>query len=63
VPDNFIDATTCVETDGLDRVTADGTVPAAGSVLFYLVRTENSCPESNMGADSEGAAHVGRSCP
>ncbi len=60
---NFTASTTCVETNGVDQRTTDATLPAVNNPLFYLIRTENNCPESNMGYTSGGAAHTGRTCP
>jgi hypothetical protein len=59
--DDFINFATCVETDGGDRLTSDATPPAAGSVLFYLIRVENACPEGNLGT-GEGGPRTGLIC-
>ena len=54
VPDDFTTPATCVETDALDRVTPDGTVPVSGAVLYYLIRVENACAVGNMGSATSG---------
>lgn len=53
---------TCVETDGTDFTSTDGTPPPAGSVIHYLVRVENNCPAGNMGNSTAGP-RTGRTCP
>jgi hypothetical protein len=58
---DFVTSTTCVETDGVDRITSDGTVPTPGIVLYYLIRVENGCPDGNMGSSSSGP-RTGRTC-
>jgi hypothetical protein len=58
---DFTTPATCVETDGLDRITSDGTVPTVGTVLYYLIRVENGCPEGNMGSSSSGP-RTGKAC-
>jgi hypothetical protein len=52
---------TCLETDGSDRLTSDAPAPPADSVLYYLIRVENECPEGNMGAGT-GGPRSGRIC-
>jgi len=51
---DFTTPATCVETDGLDRSTPDGTLPLPGTVLYYLIRVENACPGGNMGSGTSG---------
>jgi hypothetical protein len=58
---DFLTAATCVETNGLDRITSDGTIPTSGTVLYYLIRVENECPEGNMGSSSSGP-RTGKAC-
>jgi hypothetical protein len=58
---DFTTPATCVETDGLDRITSDGTVPTAGMVLYYLIRVENGCPDGNMGSSWSGP-RTGQAC-
>jgi hypothetical protein len=58
---DFTTPATCVETDEFDRITSDGTVPAAGTVLYYLIRVENGCPDGNMGSSSSGP-RTGKAC-
>jgi hypothetical protein len=61
VASDFMTGTTCVETDGLNRITSDGTIPASGTVLHYLIRVENECPDGNMGSSSSGP-RTGMAC-
>jgi hypothetical protein len=60
-PTDFTTPATCVETDGLNRATSDGTAPTTGTVLYYLIRAENGCPDGNMGSSSSGP-RTGRAC-
>ena len=64
-PSSFVTGATCVGTNLTATQVSDATLPAAGAVLFYLVRTENSClvGGSNAGADSAGTPHQARTCP
>jgi len=52
---------TCLDTDGLDRQTADATDPPAGVVRYYLIRSENECPDGNMGSGANGT-RTGKVC-
>jgi hypothetical protein len=61
VASDFTTGTTCVETDGLNRITSDGTIPTSGTVLHYLIRVENECPDGNMGSSSSGP-RTGMAC-
>ena len=56
---------TCLDSNAADLMTVDGTIPAVGSRLFYLIRVENACltNPSNMGTNSQGVPRTGRSCP
>ena len=66
-PANFTTGGTCVESDGPDTVTTDGTNVAVGSAFFYLVRAQNACPselgQGALGNSSAGQARSGRLCP
>jgi hypothetical protein len=62
VSSDFTTPATCVEIDGLDRITSDSTTPTAGGILYYLVRIENECPDGNMAADSAGVPRTGLVC-
>jgi hypothetical protein len=59
--DDFTTPAVCVETDGANRITADSTVPTAGTVFYYLIRVENECPDGNMGSSSDGP-RTGKAC-
>jgi hypothetical protein len=58
-PSSFVASTTCVGTNLTATQISDTTLPAARAELYYLVRTENSCPVdgSNTGTDEA------RTCP
>jgi hypothetical protein len=60
-PSDFTTPATCVETDGLDRITSDGTLPPTGTALYYLIRVENACPDGNMGSGTSGP-RTGNAC-
>ncbi len=52
--DDFTTGTSCVEADdGVDTVAVDATDPGPGTILYYRVRSENTC----------GSAPGGISCP
>ena len=53
---------TCVETADVDTVAADATVPASGSVYFYLIRSRNECG-GVLGVASSGIARLAGECP
>lgn len=58
------DPATCVETNGADTTSLDGTVPLAGSAFFYLVRAENPCPGGvgSPGTSSAGSERSAAAC-
>jgi hypothetical protein len=58
---DFTTPATCVDTNQANRATSDGTVPTPGTVLHYLIRVENGCPDGNMGSSSS-APRTGRAC-
>ncbi len=63
---DFVGTASCVESDdGVDRAADDPGIPAPGTVFYYLVRAENSCPNGigPLGFSSSGTAKPGRSCP
>ena len=65
-PSNFVSGAVCVESnDGPNTTATDASVPAAGSVFYYLIRAENSCPNGSgsLGKNSSGAERTGRNCP
>jgi hypothetical protein len=66
-PADFTTGGTCIESDGQDTLTTDGSTPAAGSAFYYLVRAKNSCPsglgQGPLGNDSAGQERSGRPCP
>ena len=61
VSTDFDASAVCVETDGLDRITSDATVPASGGAFYYLIRVENDCPTGNMGSGVAGP-RTGKVC-
>jgi hypothetical protein len=63
LPSDFVFAATCIEGDETDRSASDAQDPAPGTLFHYLVRVENDCPASTMGADSAGRPRQGRACP
>jgi hypothetical protein len=59
-PSDFGSGTICVESDdGSDTLADDPEVPASGSVFFYLIRAENTCPD---GSGPLGPNRTGRAC-
>jgi len=60
-PSNFSTAT-CVVSGGTARTASDSTSPAAGHVLYYLVRARNTCG-GTLGTRSDGTPRTGTSCP
>ena len=62
---DFVSSAVCLESDdGADRVVIDAATPAAGQVLFYLVRVENGCPGYfSLGVGAGGEARSGLDCP
>jgi hypothetical protein len=66
VPDDFVTAAVCVESDDpLDTVATDAATPVAAEVFHYLVRAQNDCPdgEGDLGTASSGAPRTARVCP
>lgn len=63
-PDSFQTAS-CLESNGTDQVSSDGTVPGAGAMFCYLIRAENACSPGNngVGQTSTGQVRAARSCP
>jgi hypothetical protein len=62
VASNFAGGT-CIEDGDGNLVTSDSQIPAAGTVFFYLVRPNNTCPGlGSIGTDSNGVARVGPEC-
>ncbi|TDI45054.1 MAG: DUF4215 domain-containing protein, partial [Acidobacteria bacterium] len=58
----------CVESnDGSDTTATDTTIPDANTVLYYLIRAENACPDTGQGSpgnDSRGRLRTRiRLCP
>ena len=51
-PDDFVLPAVCVRTNGSETTASDAAVPAAGSVLYYVVRPENSCGSGGAGTNS-----------
>lgn len=63
-PYDFQTSVACVETAGTDTSSADPSLPATGSALFYLVRPRNLCAETGfLGLTSDGAERSAGSCP
>jgi hypothetical protein len=63
---DFVAAAVCLESDdGSDMTAVDASTPGAGSVFFYVSRSQNGCPagEGPLGTASFGVARAGRSCP
>ena len=52
----------CVESDGVDLVATEPSLPLEGQAYYYLVRAEGPCG-SNMGTRSDGTPRIGRACP
>jgi hypothetical protein len=64
-PDDFVNDTSCLESDELDLQAEDGEDPPPAGVLHYLVRAESGCPEEpgNLGTASDGTPRSGIACP
>ena len=60
---DFVGAGACAATDVVETSAVDGTSPAPGERLFYLVRAENACGAGSLGLDSAGSERAGRTCP
>ncbi len=62
---DFFDPAICLDPDGRDTSSTDHQTPPPGALYHYLIRVENSCPGDvgQMGSDSFGTPHAGRSCP
>jgi hypothetical protein len=65
-PRDFVSAATCVESDdSADTTATDTQNPATRSVLYYLVRAENSCASGvgPLGASRGFLPRTARTCP
>ena len=64
-PFDFVNFTTCLETDTGATDTMDPLEPPPGRLLSYLVRAQNRCPngEGSLGTSSNGTERAGISCP
>ena len=53
--------------EGFATVSSDAMAPSVGSVFYYLIRAENSCPGGlglgPIGTDSNGTPRTARPCP
>ncbi len=58
---DFTTPATCLEANHSNLVATDATLPAPGSVFYYLIRVENGCPGGNMGSSSFGP-RTGKAC-
>jgi len=55
---------TCVESDdGTDTMASDSSVPAPGTVIYYLVRAGNGCGPGPAGSGSGGVPRQTVDCP
>jgi hypothetical protein len=63
LPDDFVTAAVCVETDdGTDAVAADTDSLAPGDLFYYLVRAENDCGSGSLGEGSGSVVRSGVDC-
>jgi hypothetical protein len=62
---DFTTAATCEETNGADTETTGLSAPPPGTIYYYLVRAEDTCPSGSgsLGTTTSGATRAGRSCP
>jgi len=60
---DFVTAAECVESDDADTVVSAPSTPAAGAVLYYLVRAQNACDIGPAGFDSSLSERPARVCP
>jgi len=63
---DFFDNTTCLETNGTDRLSSDSLRPPSGLAFYYLVRAESACRNSlgPLGNDRVGLwCKPGAACP
>lgn len=64
-PGDFLSVAACVTSGTTALEAIDASSPDPGGAFFYLVRGSYDCPrgEGPLGAGSDGAPRVGRSCP
>jgi len=62
---DFVSSAVCVLTNGSATMQNDFVLPALNSVLFYLVRARNDCPQGLglLGTASNGVPRTARTCP